>query len=113
LIMQPLPESHEDEQPFDELVDRIVSAVSPERVILFGSAARGEMGPDSDLDVLIVKSGSYRHIDLMHAVRKALRGFPFAVDLVVATPEELDRFGESSALVYHSALTQGREIYAS
>ena len=43
----------------DEIVRRIVAAVAPERIILFGSAARGSMGPDSDLDLLVIKSGDY------------------------------------------------------
>lgn len=99
-------------EALEELVDRIVSSVNPERIILFGSAARGLMGPDSDLDVLVVKSGQHRRIDVMRAIRHALRGFPFAVDLVVATPDELERFGNSRALVYYPALREGRELYA-
>ncbi|MBI3302725.1 MAG: nucleotidyltransferase domain-containing protein [Deltaproteobacteria bacterium] len=43
-----------DSQLLKELVQRIVKAVHPIRIILFGSAARGEMGPNSDLDVLVV-----------------------------------------------------------
>jgi predicted nucleotidyltransferase len=42
-----------DEQKLQELVQRIVETVHPLRIILFGSAARGEMGPNSDLDVLV------------------------------------------------------------
>ncbi len=61
------------------------------------SAARGDMGPHSDLDVLVVKSGHY------------LRGFPFAVDLVVARPNELEQYADSRALVYDPALWKGRE----
>ena len=100
-------------EALQDLVDRIVSSVHPERIILFGSAARGTMGPDSDLDVLVVKRGDYRRIDLMHAIRRALRGYSYAVDLVVATPEDLERYAESIALVYHPALKEGRELYAS
>ncbi len=43
-----------DTRLLEELVQRIVEAVHPLRIILFGSAARGEMGPNSDLDVLVV-----------------------------------------------------------
>ena len=45
-----------DPQAINELVRRIVEAVHPQRVILFGSAARGEMGPNSDLDVLVMRN---------------------------------------------------------
>jgi predicted nucleotidyltransferase len=41
-----------------DIVRRIVRAAKPEKIVLFGSAARGEMGPDSDYDVLVIKGGS-------------------------------------------------------
>jgi len=100
------------EQVLDDLVTRVVCAVAPERIILFGSAAKGRMGPDSDLDVLVVKSGEYRKIDIMHAIRRELRGFSHSVDLVVATPAELAQYGDSFALVYYPAIREGRELYA-
>jgi predicted nucleotidyltransferase len=40
-----------------DIVRRIVRAAKPERIVLFGSAARSEMGPDSDYDVLVIKGG--------------------------------------------------------
>ena len=43
-----------------EIVRRIVEVAKPEKIILFGSAARGELGPDSDLDFLIIKSCNHR-----------------------------------------------------
>ena len=43
-----------------QIVERIVESVQPEKIILFGSAARGEMGPDSDVDLLVVKAGVHR-----------------------------------------------------
>lgn len=95
-----------------DVVERIVGAAHPERIVLFGSAAEGRMGPYSDLDLLVVKSGTYRRIDVMHAIRRELRGLGASVDLVVATPEELVDHGSNPALVYWSALRNGRELYA-
>jgi uncharacterized protein len=95
-----------------DLVERIVRAVAPDRIILFGSAAEGRMGPNSDLDVLVVKSGDYRRIDMMHAIRRELRGLGAAVDLVITTPTELEAHGDRPGLVYRPALRQGREVYA-
>ncbi|MDO9325800.1 MAG: nucleotidyltransferase domain-containing protein [Methanoregula sp.] len=42
-----------------EIVRRIVACASPEKIILFGSGARDEMGPDSDIDILVIKNGEF------------------------------------------------------
>jgi uncharacterized protein len=96
----------------DEAVRRIVEIAKPERIILFGSAARGEMGPDSDLDLLVVKSGAYSAREVALQIRRGLRDLRQALDIVVATPEQLERYGDCSALVYYAALREGRELYA-
>lgn len=94
----------------EEVVRRIVEAAEPEKIILFGSAARGEMGPHSDLDILVVKSGA-DHWGLSGRIRRALRGVSAAVDLVVASPEEIERYKDSHPLVYKPALREGRVVY--
>jgi hypothetical protein len=45
-----------DPAALETLIRRIVEVARPDRIVLFGSTARGEMGPDSDIDVLVVKS---------------------------------------------------------
>ncbi len=101
-----------DPKKVDELVQRIVEIAHPLRIILFGSAARGEMKPDSDIDVLIVMpEGTHRR----HTAQKIYRhmiGFPLAVDVVVATESNLRKHKDNFSLVYYPALREGREIYA-
>jgi len=82
----------------------------PEKIILFGSAARGEMGPDSDLDLLVIKSRVHRR-HLAQRIYRNLIGVGQAVDIVVATPEDLDRYGDSIGLVYKPALREGKILY--
>lgn len=94
----------------EEVVRRIVEVAHPEKIILFGSAARGEMSPHSDLDILVVKSGA-DHWGLSGRIRRALRGVNAAVDLVVATPENIERYKDSHPLVYKPALREGRVVY--
>lgn len=101
-----------DRHTVDEIVRRIVAVAEPERIILFGSAARGELGPDSDIDLLVVKAGEYRKRELSRRIRESLRELPEAFDVIVATPEEVERFGQCFALVYFPALREGRELYA-
>ena len=89
-----LGETNVTTSDIDEVVRRIVAAAQPEKIILFGSAARGEMGPHSDLDILVVKSDA-DHWGLSGRIRRALRGVNAAVDLVVATPEDIERYKDS------------------
>ena len=49
-----------DQQTLDDIIRRIVEVAQPEKIILFGSAARGEMNRHSDVDLLVVKEGAHR-----------------------------------------------------
>jgi predicted nucleotidyltransferase len=82
----------------DKIVQRIVEVADPEKIILFGSAARGEMGPNSDVDRLVVKSDVYRR-RLTQAIYMNLFGVGRAVDVVVVTPEDIERYKDSGSLV--------------
>ena len=95
----------------DEIVRRIVEVAAPERIILFGSAARGQMGPHSDLDLLVIKSGDFHRGHLAEEIYLKMHGVEFAVDVTVATPEDIERYRDSHALVYKPALQEGRIIY--
>ena len=99
-----------DPEVLNEIVRRIVDVAQPERIILFGSAARGEMGPHSDVDLLVVKDGE-RSLDVMKAIYRNLGGVGVAVDALVATSDHVERYRDSHALVFKSALREGRVIY--
>lgn len=101
-----------DEQKLQELTERIVKAVQPLKIVLFGSAARGEMGPNSDLDVLVVMPEGVHRRKMAQLIYRQLVGFGFATDVVVATESDLRRYGDNFSLVYYPALREGREIYA-
>ncbi len=95
----------------DEIVRRIVAVADPDRIILFGSAARGEMGRHSDLDMLVVKSGGVHRRKLAQEIYMSLLGVGHPVDVVVATPEDLERYKDSIGLIYRTALQEGKVIY--
>ncbi len=94
-----------------ELVDRIVEAVHPLRIVLFGSAARGELGPTSDLDVLVVVPDSARPAEISRQIYRHLVGLGVPTDVVIAREDDLRRLGDNWSLVYYWALREGREIY--
>lgn len=98
------------EPPVLDIIERIVEVADPERIILFGSAARGEAGPHSDLDLLVVKEGVHRR-KCAQKIYRSLIGVDRAVDVVVVHPEDIEEYGDSHALIIKPALQDGREVY--
>jgi predicted nucleotidyltransferase len=99
-------------EKIEEMVRRIVDRFQPERIILFGSHARGTAGPDSDVDLLIVMSvkGSKRQKQL--DIRKALRGIAVPKDIIVTTPEEFAWRKEVVGTIERPAAREGELLYA-
>ncbi len=94
-----------------DVIRRVVEAAEPEKIILFGSAARGEMGRDSDIDLLVIKGGKFNRWRLTTAIYRHLSGAEAAVDVVVVTPDDVERYGDSPYLVIHPALREGKVVY--
>ena len=94
------------------IVARIVKVAEPEKVILFGSAARGQMGPHSDLDFLIIKSGRFNRGRLSEEIYMCMEGAGEAVDLIIVTPEEVQKYSDTPWLVIAPALKEGKVVYA-
>ncbi len=101
-----------DQAVLAEVIRRIVEVADPEKIILFGSAARGDMTRHSDLDLLIIKEGGDT-LDLMGRIYMRLHGVGTAVDALVVAPEDVERYKNSHALVFRPALQEGRVIYES
>ncbi len=101
-----------DGKLLEEIVRRIVEVAHPDRIILFGSAARGELGPDSDLDLLVVKRGIDHRGRLAEQIYMKLGGVGVGVDIVVATPEDVEYLKDRVGSIIKPALREGREIYA-
>lgn len=99
------------DEKLQDIVRRIVEVARPERIILFGSAARGEMGPNSDLDLLVVKRGQFDERHLTGDIYLNLHGADEAVDVIVVTPEQVERYRNTHCLVIAPALREGREVY--
>lgn len=96
----------------EKLVHQIVETAHPLRIILFGSAARGEMTPDSDIDLLIVMPEGSNSREITRELYNNVGGINIGYDLIVATPDILEKYKNNCALVYKWALKEGREIYA-
>jgi Predicted nucleotidyltransferases len=95
----------------DDLVQRIVQAVHPRRIILFGSAARGQMGPHSDLDVLVVMPDGTHRRQTARRIYRVLSGLGVSKDIVVVTESDVWQFADEPSLVICPALKEGMELY--
>jgi predicted nucleotidyltransferase len=95
-----------------EVVEDIVAAVQPMQIILFGSAARDEMGPDSDLDLLVVLNvlEPKDKARLMGEIRFAIRA-PLAIDIFVTDVEECERRKDVVGSIHFWPLREGEVIY--
>jgi predicted nucleotidyltransferase len=78
------------------------------RVILFGSYARGQARPDSDLDFLVIEPQPQSELDESVRLRKALLGLPVAVDILVASEDTFLYWADTPNTVYYRAAKEGK-----
>jgi len=98
-----------------EMASKIVNAINPCKVVLFGSYARGTARPDSDLDFLVVEDGPFdatrsRRAE-MARLWKLLGSYPVSKDFLVFTPEEINKWGQEKNHVVFHALREGKVLY--
>ena len=101
----------ETQETIAEMVRRIVERFDPERIILFGSHARGTAGPDSDIDLLVVMpvSGSKRAKQV--EVRLALHDVRAPKDIIVVTPDEVKKYRDLVGTIIRPALREGEVLH--
>lgn len=101
------------EEWLPSLVERVVERFDPQKVVLFGSLARGEPNYDSDVDLLVV----FDHLELEDKrpltveIRRALAHFPVPKDIVVTDVDEIERRGHLVGPILRPALEEGRAVY--
>jgi predicted nucleotidyltransferase len=96
----------------DAIVGRLVEAFHPERVILFGSRARGTAHRDSDVDLLVVMPFTGSRLRVAVEIRKVLRGLGIAKDIMVMTPEEFAVRKEIPGTLAYPASREGKVLHA-
>src|SRR5574341_2434369 len=96
-----------------EIVRRLTEAYHPERIYLFGSAARGDAGPDSDLDIMVVVADDSPP-ELLHprVACQVLRGVGFATDVLVWRRQDFDKRLHLKASLPATIEREGRLLYA-
>jgi predicted nucleotidyltransferase len=100
------------EDQIQRMVGRIVAEFDPDTIILFGSHARGEAGPDSDVDLLVVMpvEGSKRAKQL--EIRSAVHNVHVPKDIIVSRPEEFQWRKDVVGTIEYPAVREGKTLYA-
>jgi predicted nucleotidyltransferase len=94
-----------------DIVRRIVETSQPERIILFGSRARGNSRPDSDFDVLVIKESDEPRYRRSVALYVALADLPAELEVMVYTPEEIAEWRKVPQAFVTTAVREGTTIY--
>ena len=97
------------------IADALVCEASPTTVILFGSCARGEVGRDSDVDLLVVEEqpfgpGRSRFGELKR-LRRSIRGFGVPIDLLLFSRDEVEKWKHAKNHIIAEALREGKVLY--
>lgn len=102
-------------QVLEEMVKAIVETVQPDRVILFGSAAKGLMGVDSDIDLLVVENEPFgpdrSRLREIRRIRAALSRFHVPKDILVYSVEEVAKWRNSINHIIARCLREGKVLY--
>ena len=92
-------------------IQSIVSVYHPARVVLFGSQARGDAGPNSDVDLLVICRFRGKRRELMVEMTRALIELDYAFDVVILRPEELERDRDIPGTIGRYAYKEGKIVY--
>ena len=93
------------------LTELLVKAAKPNRIIMFGSQARGEAGEDSDFDVMVVEDVVSDRVGEMVRLNRLLRSLDIPVDLLVVSAEKFNYWCDTPGNVYFEAATEGEVLY--
>ena len=98
------------EQALQQAINTIVKTADPDKIILFGSRARGDNRLDSDYDLLVLKKGIEKPREVGRKLYRSLVPVGLAVDLIVETPERFNELKENKFLIYRE-IAKGKVIY--
>jgi predicted nucleotidyltransferase len=99
------------ESELKQIATRIGIAANAERVVLFGSHARGEANENSDVDLMIIADSNLPRFKRSRKLYTLLKPYPFAMDLLVYTPQEVEKGKRSPVTFISMILKEGKTLY--
>lgn len=101
-----------DAQLIDYVVSKIAREIQPEKIILFGSQARGDSTPESDLDLFVIKDTPNPSRLVRRQIDRLLWGRKFPIEVIVRTPEDVTRNLKAKNPFYlHHIFKEGKLLY--
>jgi len=100
-----------DESILEHIVTTIVNNLRPRRIIVFGSYARGEAQPDSDLDLFVEMDAPLSRRGRSSRIKRLFDPYPCPMDIVVYTPQEVAYWRQAAASMVASVLREGKVLY--
>jgi uncharacterized protein len=100
-----------DQKILDEIIRRIVETVRPDKIVMFGSRARGEATETSDLDLLVVADSDKPMLERSGQIYCALRDISLPTDILVYTQSEIDDWSLVRQHVVTTAIREGKIVY--
>jgi predicted nucleotidyltransferase len=92
--------------------NKIVSSIQPEKIILFGSYARGDSDQDSDLDLLVIKDSQQKNREIRREIDSLLTGRRFGIDVIVRSPEEVEEnLKDGNPFYLNHIFKEGKVLY--
>jgi predicted nucleotidyltransferase len=99
------------EKEIEKLIDRIAKRIQPEKIIIFGSYAKGAATIKSDLDILVIKETEIPMANRADDLKPVLFNLLIPVDVHVYTPEEVNEYGKEPFSFLNSILKSGKTVF--
>jgi predicted nucleotidyltransferase len=99
------------EPPVSEIVEKIVRTFRPRRIVMFGSRARGEAAPGSDLDLMVEMDSDRPPRERMRAVDALFDRREWSMDVLVYTPEEVEQSKDTLGTLLYTIEREGKVLY--
>lgn len=95
----------------NSIINKIILNFSPQKIILFGSAAKEKMSENSDFDILVVMKNGIHRRKTTQSIYKCIADIGFATDIIVVTEDDIKLYGERAETIIYPALKEGRVLF--
>ncbi|MCX9089529.1 MAG: nucleotidyltransferase domain-containing protein [Candidatus Methanoperedens sp.] len=97
--------------PLDIAIEIIIRSINPDKIILFGSRARGDNKKESDYDICVIKKDVSHRRKLAQQIYRFLYGVGVPIDIIVETPERFEELKDNPFMIYKEISKYGKVVY--